>query len=210
MTDKDVRISRKERDDKRRRREILDTAMSIFASQGFHGTTMARISQVSQYPLGTIYKYFFSKKQIYNDLVMEKIHDLGKIFLEISKKEDLAPCFKLRESLFAMAEFYKMNNEFIRIYISQRSTIDAVAMPRLNADANKMHHKMVSLFENIFEQGLAIGEFKPYSAKNMAVLFSDIAHSASWSSLFMDENEHETEKRLDMIFEMFIHGVGNK
>ena len=209
MPDKKIKLSRKQRDEIRRKKEILDSAMSVFASQGFHGTTMAMISQASQYPLGTIYKYFTSKKQIYNDLVMEKIHDLGKIFFRISQRDDITPTTKLNESLFAMAKFYKKNNEFIRIYIAERSSIDSVVMPRLNENVNKMHEKMVDLFRSIFEQGKKTNEFKNYPEKDMAVLFSDIAHSASWSSLFTDESEKEFKQRLNIIFKMFTRGISN-
>lgn len=202
-------ISRKERDDQRRRQEILDTALSIFASQGFHGTTMAQISQESQYPLGTIYKYFSSKKQIYHDLVMERVHQLGQILLEITSRKETSLLDKLRESLFAKALFYKTNDEFIRIYISERSNIDAVMMPKLNQKVNRMHNKMVTLFETIFEQGRN-KIFQPYPAREMAILFTDIAHSVSWSSLFMEENEKHLNNRLEMIFDMFINGVSIK
>jgi len=200
-------ISRKERDDQRRRQEILNTALSIFASKGFHGTTMAQISQDSQYPLGTIYKFFSGKQQMYHDLVFDKVQELGLIFLEISKKKEFTARKKLLESLFAEARFYRSNNEVIRIYISERSNIDAVLMPKLNQKVNRMHQKMVDLFETIFEQGIINKEFKEYTAKEMAIVFSDIAHSASWAALFMDEAEEELEKRLTMIFEMFTQGV---
>ena len=82
---------------------------------------MATISQESQYPLGTIYKYFSGKKQIYYDLVMEKVNELGKILLKIADNKAMSVGDKLKECLFAKAMFYKSNNEFVRIYISERS-----------------------------------------------------------------------------------------
>ncbi|MCP4116604.1 MAG: TetR/AcrR family transcriptional regulator [Desulfobacteraceae bacterium] len=200
-------ISRKERDDQRRRQEILDTALSIFAAKGFHGTTMAQISQESQYPLGTIYKYFSGKQQMYHDLVLHKVQELGLIFLDISKKKEATARQKLLDSLFAKARFYRNNDEVIRIYISERSNIDAVLMPKLNQKVNKMHQKMVDLFQAIFEQGIRDGEFKAYPAKEIAIVFSDIAHSASWASLFREEDEAALDQRLTMIFEMFTKGV---
>jgi AcrR family transcriptional regulator len=201
-------LSRKERDDQRRRQEILDTALSIFASQGFHGTTMAQISQNSQYPLGTIYKYFSSKKQIYHDLVMEKAQELGQILLALSR--DTGPAADvLKNSLFATARFYRNNSEFIRIYISERSTIDAVMMPKLNQKVNRLHDRMVALFEQVIQRGIQAGEFKPYPAETAALLFSDIAHSASWASLFRDETEADAERRLSVIFDMFTQGMAN-
>ncbi|SLM29923.1 Transcriptional regulator (TetR-family protein) (modular protein) [Desulfamplus magnetovallimortis] len=181
-------ISRKERDDQRRREEILKSALSIFATQGFHGTTMAQISQESQYPLGTIYKYFSSKKQIYHDLVMERVHRLGQIFFEISTRKELSAREKLRECFFAKASFYRLNSDFIRIYISERSTIDAVVVPKLNEKVNRMHEKEIALFQKIFEQG-GESEFKPYPAREMAMLFSEMTHAVAWAAIFGNDKE---------------------
>ncbi|MBF0229315.1 MAG: TetR/AcrR family transcriptional regulator [Desulfamplus sp.] len=183
-----MNISRKERDDQRRRDEILDAALSIFATQGFHGATMAQISQEAQYPLGTIYKYFSSKKQIYHDLVMERVQQLGQILLSITNRQEITSKEKLKQSLFAKTKFYRSNSDFIRIYISERSNLDAVMIPKLNEKVNRMHEKMITLFQKIFEQGMENGEFKPYPPKEMATLFTEIAHSVAWSSLFPNVN----------------------
>lgn len=200
-------LTRIERDDLRKRKEILETALVIFASNGFHGTTMALISKASQYPLGTIYKYFPGKKEMYHDLVINRVHDLGQILFEISQNQEMTVYDKLKASLFAQADFYKANRDVVRIYISERNNIDAVNMPKLNEKVNKLHEKMVRLFKDMFEQGVAQAEFKSYPAQDMATLFSDIAHSAAWASLFQDEDEIEIKKRLSVIFDMFTNGI---
>ncbi|MCG8567386.1 MAG: TetR/AcrR family transcriptional regulator [Desulfobacterales bacterium] len=200
-------LTRKERDDLRKRQEILETALEIFAARGFHGTTMAQISKDSQYPLGTIYKYFPGKKEMYHDLVIERVHKLGHILYDISTNSELDAREKLKAALVAQAKFYRANEEVVKIYISERSNIDAVAMPKLNHRVNKLHDKMVRLFQDIFEQGEESGLFKPYSTLDMATLFADIVHSAAWASLFREEDETARNQRLSMIFDMFTNGV---
>ncbi|OQY52515.1 MAG: TetR family transcriptional regulator [Desulfobacteraceae bacterium 4572_89] len=202
-------LTRKQRDDLRKRKEILETACKIFASRGFHSTTMAQISKASQYPLGSIYKYFPGKKEMYHDLVINKVYDLGQILFEISQNQEISVSEKLESCLFSQAAFYKENREVVRIYISERSNIDAVAMPKLNEKVNKLHERMVSLFQGMFDQGIAQREFKSYPSHDMAVLFSDIVHSAAWASLFREEDETGMNKRLSMIFNMFTNGILN-
>ncbi|MBA3011553.1 MAG: TetR/AcrR family transcriptional regulator [Proteobacteria bacterium] len=202
-------LTRKERDDARKRREILESALEIFAARGFHSTTMAKISKASQYPLGTIYKYFPGKKEMYHELVINRVRELGHILFEISQNPEIGVCDKLKSSLFAQAAFYRANQEVVRIYISERSNIDAVAMPKLNERVNTLHEKMVRLFQNIFDQGIEQGKFKSYPSEDMAFLFSDIVHSAAWASLFRDEDEEGLKKRLSMIFDMFTNGILN-
>ncbi|MCG8632841.1 MAG: TetR/AcrR family transcriptional regulator [Desulfobacterales bacterium] len=201
------KLTRKERDDLRKREEILAAALEIFAARGFHSTTMAQISKVSQYPLGTIYKYFPGKKEMYHDLVINRVRNLGQILGEIRRDDSLGVCDKLKACLKAQADFYGANREVVKIYISERSNIDAVAMPKLNEKVNTFHDRMVALFQDLFEQGLETGEFKPYPSRDMAELYADIVHSAAWAALFRDDDETAADQRLSMIFDMFTNGI---
>lgn len=200
-------LTRKERDDIRKRREILEAALEIFAAGGFHNTTMAQISKASQYPLGTIYKYFPGKKEMYHDLVIERVHKLGHILYEIRRDKGLTVTEKLRAALRSQAVFYRANQDVVKIYISERSNIDAVGMPKLNERVNRLHERMVLLFKEIFDDGIESGVFKPHPARDMAELFADIVHSAAWSCLFREEDEAGLDQRLSMIFEMFTTGI---
>ena len=181
--------------------------MEIFATRGFHSTTMVQISKESQYPLGTIYKYFSGKQEIYHDLVVGRVHDLGHVLFSIKQDGGLSACDKLWACMKAQARFYRANQEVVKIYISERSNIDAVAMPKLNERVNRLHEKMVCLFRDIMAQGIESNEIKAYPERDMAELFSDIVHSAAWSSLFREEDDNQLNQRLSMIFEMFTQGV---
>jgi TetR/AcrR family transcriptional regulator len=202
-----VALTRKQRDDKRKRKEILAAALAMFAEGGFHNTTMAQISKASQYPLGTIYKYFPGKKEMYHDLVIERVHELGRILYEIAHKENVSVTDRLLAALKAQARFYRDNQDVVKIYISERSNIDSVGMPQLNERVNRLHERMVQLFEKMFDQGIQEGVFKSYPARDMAELFADIVHSAAWSGLFREENKDKSDQRLSMIFEMIAFGI---
>ncbi len=200
-------LTRKQRDDQRKRREILAAALGVFAEGGYHNTTMAQISKASQYPLGTIYKYFPGKKEMYHDLVIERVHELGRILYEIAHRENLNVTDRLLAALKAQARFYRDNQDVVKIYISERSNIDSVSMPQLNERVNRLHEKMVQLFQHLFDQGIQDGVFKPYPARDMAELFADIVHSASWSGLFREEDPVTSDRRLSMIFDMVATGI---
>ncbi|MEX1298662.1 MAG: TetR/AcrR family transcriptional regulator [Desulfotignum sp.] len=200
-------MTRKERDDQRKRREILAAALAVFAEGGFHNTTMAQISKAAQYPLGTIYKYFPGKKEMYHDLVIERVHELGRVLYDIAHRQDLSVTDRLLSSLKAQARFYRDNQDVVKIYISERSNIDSVGMPRLNERVNRLHERMVRLFENLFDQGIQDGVFKSFPARDMAELFADIVHSAAWSGLFREPETDLEDQRLSMIFEMIAFGI---
>ncbi|MFO7989223.1 MAG: TetR/AcrR family transcriptional regulator [Desulfotignum sp.] len=200
-------LTRKQRDDKRKRREILAAALAVFAEGGFHNTTMAQISKAAQYPLGTIYKYFPGKKEMYHELVIERVHELGRILYDIVHRPDLSVTNRLLAALKAQARFYRDNQDVVKIYISERSNIDSVGMPQLNERVNRLHERMVKLFETLFDQGIQDGVFKSYPARDMAELFADIVHSAAWSGLFREPDKDLEDQRLSMIFEMVASGI---
>ncbi len=202
-----AQLTRKERDDNRKRQEILTAALEMFAEGGFHNTTMAQISKAAQYPLGTIYKYFPGKKEMYHDLVIDRVHELGRILYDIAQKKEMAVTDRLLAALKAQARFYRDNQDVVKIYISERSNIDSVGMPQLNERVNRLHERMVQLFEQVFDQGIRKEVFKAYPARDMAELFADIVHSAAWSCLFREEDTDTSDRRLSMIFEMFTTGI---
>jgi AcrR family transcriptional regulator len=62
---------RKEREKRRRRRDILDAARELFWEHGYVGTTMPQIAQAAELAPGTLYLYFPSKQALYSELLVE-------------------------------------------------------------------------------------------------------------------------------------------
>jgi len=201
--------SRREREKQRKRREILEAAMTVFGRKGFHGTTMAEICQASEYPLGTIYKFFPGKEHIYHDLVVEKGHELGQLLLDIFKRKELSPAERLQECLLANADFFNQNKDFIRIYISERNNIDAILVPNLNRNINRMHEKMITLYSDLFQEGVATKEFKPLPSEELAILFSGLIQTTAWFCLTARDGRLLKEK-FHTAFEVFTRGIYTK
>lgn len=55
-----------------KRAAIIDAAVSLFASQGFHGTAVPDIAERAGVAAGTIYRYFETKEALVNALVAER------------------------------------------------------------------------------------------------------------------------------------------
>ncbi len=51
-----------------KRQAILDAALSLFADQGFHGTSVPQIAQKAGVAAGTLYRYFDGKEAMVNVL----------------------------------------------------------------------------------------------------------------------------------------------
>jgi len=112
-------MTRKERDRKIRKDDILRTAERLFATKGFHLTTMADIAREAEYAVGTIYLYFKDKEQIYLTLIEEKT---GRTFQLVKEKVDQVQGAenKIRTLIEEHLNNFQENEDFFRIYFSDR------------------------------------------------------------------------------------------
>lgn len=53
----------------RRRKEIIDAAMEVFGANGFHKAKMGEIAEKAGIGKGTIYEYFGSKKDLFEEML---------------------------------------------------------------------------------------------------------------------------------------------
>jgi AcrR family transcriptional regulator len=62
---------RKEREFKRREREILEAALHLFSTEDWQSVTVEQIAERAEIGKGTVYKHFASKDEIYARLALE-------------------------------------------------------------------------------------------------------------------------------------------
>ncbi|MDL1898122.1 helix-turn-helix transcriptional regulator, partial [Anaerolineae bacterium CFX7] len=62
---------RRERERDARRQAILAQAKSVFAERGFLNATVEEIAERAELAVGTLYRYFQSKEEIYVSLLFE-------------------------------------------------------------------------------------------------------------------------------------------
>lgn len=55
----------------RRRRQLLEVALSVFAQQGFYVTSMSDIAEAAGVTKPVLYQHFTSKRQLYGELLAE-------------------------------------------------------------------------------------------------------------------------------------------
>src|SRR5207248_7397559 len=70
----------------RRRRQLLDVSLEVFAKQGFHGTSMAEVAKAAGVTKPVLYQHFGSKRELYRQL----LDDVGQRLLEEVQKATAA------------------------------------------------------------------------------------------------------------------------
>ncbi len=161
--------------------------------------------QSSPVSAGTIYKYF-PEKEMYHDLVIERVHELGRILYDIAHQQDVSVTDRLLAALKAQARFYRDNQDVVKIYISERSNIDSVGMPQLNERVNRPMSAWCSCLKPCLtrDPGKGVQNLPGPGHGGTVCRYRALA---GWSGLFREEDPTQSDRRLSMIFEMFTTGI---
>lgn len=85
-----------------KKEEILDSAVTVFASEGYHNATVKMIADKADIAVGTVYNYFDNKAEI-----------LANIFtIELSKRTDLLKSLKEKELTFQQKAMIFLDKHF--------------------------------------------------------------------------------------------------
>ncbi len=152
-------ISRKEREKIRHRTEILSKALDLFSEKGFHNVSMQDIAVRSEYAVGTLYNFFQSKEQLFEELrndCAEKILRILMPVLESNKSEDE----KLRIFIMSHIEFMEENLKFIKLYVSEHGTLTPFHDEK-DAKAYEVKKILQNKLISVINAGITKNFFKP-------------------------------------------------
>jgi AcrR family transcriptional regulator len=68
-----------------RRRQLLDTALTVFAANGFHGTSMNDVAEAAGVTKPVLYQHFTSKRLLYLELLEDVGARLGALIVEATR-----------------------------------------------------------------------------------------------------------------------------
>jgi AcrR family transcriptional regulator len=95
---------------------ILDTALEVFATHGFHGSSISMIAKHAGIAKGLMYNYFDSKEELLKAILNKGVQNIMKVFTQVLNQEITPDIFKqLLELYFSQL---KENSVFWRLYFS--------------------------------------------------------------------------------------------
>jgi AcrR family transcriptional regulator len=110
------RVSRKERERRRRQREFLETAEEIFSRKGFHSATIQEISEKSEFAVGSIYHMFRNKDEIYTALLQMRLEEYLSL-LEERINNSHGPLEKVQALIEAKFLYFSEHKPFLRLFL---------------------------------------------------------------------------------------------
>lgn len=204
-------LTRKERDRQLRQQDILRAAEHVFATKGFHKAAIQDIAKVAQYATGTIYLYFKDKEALYLALLENKIrHFISSIKEKVNQTKDINA--KIEVLVHEQLSYFKENQDFFRIYFSEREGMCWTIKDKLPASAvNKFVQHLDYIAFLVEEAQDAKIIRRGLDAKQLAYVLSSLMNAVILRWL-----RNEADKKVDLqaasafVLDIFLNGAGWK
>jgi len=158
---KNGKPSRKEREYLRHRQEILKVALKLFSEKGFHNVSMHEIAEKSEFAVGTLYKFFSNKEDLYRALMLEAsnvFHSSLMAALSTSGSE----LEKIRACVEAKIKVFMDNLDYVRLYMAETQGVSFNVKTSLDPEIMDRYEKFLKQLARVFENGIKKRFFKKF------------------------------------------------
>ena len=146
---------------KSKRKLIIQAAIKVYAQKGFSNTKIIDIAQAASIGKGTIYEYFSSKEEIFNEAFFYFENQMDQ---EILKRSHEAKCPREQLIVFIEACFdiYLQFSDFMEVLFDFWAY--GIQNRLNNIDLKSMYEKYRQSIIDVIEAGIEAGVFKPVNS----------------------------------------------
>jgi TetR/AcrR family transcriptional regulator len=152
-------LTRREREKIAHRDEIFAAALDLFSEKGFHNVSMHEIARKAEFAIGTLYKFFENKEDLYKALVLkqaEKFHSA----LTRAIEEPVNEIEKIRNYIRAKGEVFTANVSMIRLYFAETRGASFNIMAGLDSEIRERYGHFLETLASVFASGMEKKLFK--------------------------------------------------
>lgn len=203
-----VKLPRRERENLRQRREILDTALRLFSENGFHQVSMQQIAKTAEFGVGTIYKFFSNKQHLYKTLIMETADKWQRAVLR-ELDDEPKPDLAIRKYFAAQRELFFQNLSVVRLYYSETKGACFNMKAGFDEDLVRLRDERIGKLASVFDAGVKQGVFRDLDPYHMALALHGIL-DAFLLRMSEDPSKFRDRDELSNAAEIFLGGIVNK
>ncbi len=199
-------IARRQREKLLQREEILASALELFSERGYKNVSMKEIAERAEFAIGTLYKFFKNKEDLYKNLVIESakkaFHALTSAIEEPKSELD-----KLRAYVKVKGEFFKAHDSLMRVYFAETQGMRFRILDTINLECKKQHAEFRDKITQIFQNGIKSKRFKKIANPfHLAVALENITNAFLF--LWLEEpDRHSYPKNPDEILNIILKGL---
>jgi len=200
------KLPRREREKLQQRQEILAAALDLFSQKGYHNVSMQEIAAKAEFAIGTLYKFFQNKEDLYKTLVLERCDDFAAgLCRAMEQSEDEVE--KLRHYVRFRSDRFRHNLPFVRLFLAESRGIGFNLKAGLDDEVRKRYYDILQRLASVFASGIDNQRFKRIADPYYLAVALDSVLDASLL-LWLDTPErHPYPEDPDAILNIFFKGL---
>ncbi len=185
---------------------MLATALDLFSQKGYHNVSMHEIAEKAEFAIGTLYKFFQNKEDLYKALVLKQCDEYeDAIRRAIEGPEDEVE--RLRNYIRTKGERFRGNLPFVRLFLAERRGASYNIKAGLDDEMRKRHYVSMEGLASVFESGIKSKRFKNIADPFYLAAALDSAVDG-FLLLWLDSPErHPYPEDPDVILNVFFKGL---
>ena len=202
----DQKLPRRERDKLRQRQEMLEVALDLFSQKGYHNVSMHEIAGKAEFAIGTLYKFFQNKEDLYKALVLEQCERFEDALVQaIDQPEDEVE--KLRNYVRTKTDWFRRHLPFVRLFLAESRGVSFNLKAGINEELRKRYYAFMEKIAAIFDQGIKKQRFNRIADPFRLAVALDSVLDASLL-LWLDAPErYPYPEDPDIVLDIFIKGL---
>jgi TetR/AcrR family transcriptional regulator len=201
-------LPRREREKLRQREELLAAALDLFSEKGYHNVSMHQIAQRAEFAVGTVYKFFKNKEELYKALITAKVAEYHRILKETLDQEKDIPSL-LQDYVAAKAAVLVGGAATLRLYFAETRGASFNIKAGLDRDIRKLYDEVVARLASVLAAGVKKKVFRKLDPYQMAMALEGITNAFLFGWL-EDPQRHPYEANIPTMIDMFFLGVSLK
>jgi TetR/AcrR family transcriptional regulator len=202
------RLPRRERENLRQRGEILDTALRLFSETGYHNVSMQQIAKQAEFGVGTIYKFFANKQDLYKILIMETAEKWQRAVIQVLEQER-NPFQAIKQYITVQRGLFFDNLSVVRLYYAETKGACFNIRAGFDPDLLKLRDERIKKLASVFETGIKQNVFRDLDPYHMALALHGII-DAFLFRMMEDPSRFQNRDELSDAAEIFLGGVMTK
>ena len=192
-----------------RRKQVLDAAAKCFGDLGFHGCSIAKISQASGMSPGHIYYHFANKEAIVEALVARQESTLSELIADMASSPAGEPlATTLKKQTRRMVALHT-SPHFMGLWLEIAA--ESMRNPRVAELVQLSHTTMCSRFsEQVLQRAQNVDEEESARLRTrldiIASLFRGLSQHAALSGHEEDRDHEQLTETINSVIDLFFAG----
>ena len=199
-------LSRREREKLWQRREMLTAAIKLFSEKGYHSVSMQEIAMKSEFAIGTLYKFFQNKEDLYRSIIIEQADIFHEALTKALEEED-GEIEKLRKYVQVKGTVFMDNVSVVRLYFAETRGASFNIKAGLDKEIRENYERLLQELTLVFETGIQKKKFQKIAEPYQLAVSLDSLTNAFLHLWLESPKQHSYPDDPDVILDILCKGL---